>query len=150
MKVTEAAALLTVAAAFDNRKPDADAAQAWALALDGLRFVDCREAIVAHYRASSEWLMPSKVIAEVKRIRSKRIAEFGPYDVPAGLDSRQYGEFIRATNKRIADGEIASAAELETPGLKERHLPDLRALMPSVVEPPANWRTRAANERTEA
>ena len=135
MTPTEAAALLAIAAAFDNRKPDADAAQAWALALDGLRFEDCREAIVAHYRSSSEWLMPSKVIAEVKRIRSKRITDFGPYDVPDHLeDSRQYAEFIRATNRRIADGDVTDPAELATLGLKPRGDLNLRALMPSVED----------------
>ena len=130
MTPTEAAALLAIAAAFDNRKPDADAAQAWALALDGLRFEDCRDAIVAHFRVSSEWLMPAKVIAEVKRIRSKRITEFGPFDVPSGLNSIEYGEFLRVTRKRIADGDVTSPDELATPGLKRRNLADLKALMP--------------------
>ena len=53
MTPTDAARLLTLAAAYDNRKPDADQAKAWAMVLDGLRFEDCCEAIVAHYRATA-------------------------------------------------------------------------------------------------
>jgi hypothetical protein len=131
MTPAEAQVLLSMASAYDNRKPDPDAAKAWAAALDDLRFVDCRDALIKHYKTSTEWLMPAMIRAEVKRIRAKRIAEFGHYDVPPGLDSRQTLEFIRATNKRIADGEVASAAELETPGKSERHLPDMRELMAS-------------------
>lgn len=40
MTPTEAAMLLTIAASYDNRKPDADQAKAWAMVLDDLRFVD--------------------------------------------------------------------------------------------------------------
>jgi len=131
MTPAEAAALLAVAAAFDNRKPDADAAQAWAYALEDRPFIDCRDAIVAHYRHTNDWLMPNHVIAGVRKIRDKRLDDFGRYDVPDGLDSRQTLDFLRATNKRIADGEITSAVEIATPGLKPRDMPDLQTLMPS-------------------
>jgi len=131
MMITEAAGLLAVAAAFDNRKPDADAAQAWAIALEGLSFSDCRDAIVAHYRRTNDWLMPNHVITGVRKIRDKRLDDFGNYDVPDGLNSRETLDFLRATNKRIADGEIAAAAELATPDLKPRDLPDIQTLMPS-------------------
>ncbi|MGZ4519746.1 MAG: hypothetical protein ACXVGA_03710, partial [Mycobacteriaceae bacterium] len=67
MTPAEAQTLLGIAASFDNRKPSEEAAIAWSHALNGFRFVDCRDAIVAHYRVSSEWLMPAKVVAEVKR-----------------------------------------------------------------------------------
>jgi len=76
MTPQEAAALLTVAAAFDNRKPDADAATAWALALEGQRFQDCRDAIVAYYRKSRDWIMPSDVIEGVQGVRFARLEKF--------------------------------------------------------------------------
>jgi hypothetical protein len=84
VKATEAAALLTVAAAFDNRKPDADQAKVWALALDGLRFIDCRDAIVTHYQSSREWLMPADVIRGVKRLRRDRRHTPGTSRTPPG------------------------------------------------------------------
>ena len=119
MKATEAAALLTICAAYDNRKPDADQAKAWALVLDGYRFEDCRDAIVAHYRTSREWIMPADVIAGVKRIRNKRVTDFGPLpDHPASVNpdsAEQYGRWLRETTEAIADGtyrreDIAPAA----------------------------------------
>ena len=134
MKATEAAALLTVAAAFDNRKPDADAAQAWALALDGLRFEDCRDAIVAHYRASSEWLMPATVRTEVKRVRSKRIAEAGDLTPPPDLTPREAMAWLKDARRRIGDGESAAAVEGDYGELTPGKAPEVRALLRSVDE----------------
>lgn len=114
MNTQEAAALLGIAAAFDNRKPDADAAKAWAVALDGFRFEDCRDAIVAHYRVSSEWLMPQKVISEVKRIRGKRIAEAviePPRDVDPD-DTLAYRRALRDATRAAADGNPIEAPTL--------------------------------------
>ena len=130
MNTQEAAALLAVAAAFDNRRPDADAARAWSLALDGYRFEDCRDAVVAHYRASAEWLMPNKVITEVKRIRAKRIAEAGDPTPPPDLTPLETIAWLRDTKRRIGDGEMVDylAAYGE---LSARQLPDLRRVLPS-------------------
>lgn len=131
MNPAEAATLLGIAAAFDNRKPDPDAAQAWAIALGDMRFEDARDAIVAHYRASSEWLMPSKVIGEVKRIRAKRIEEHPPLTPPADLTPVQTIEWLRDARRRIADGE-AIDCDAEYGELKPRRLPDLKALAKGV------------------
>lgn len=109
MKPTEAAALLTIAAAFDNRKPDADQAKAWAMALDGLRFEDCREVIVAHYRKSRDWLMPVDIVTGVKRLRAQRLADFGPIPAPKGIDPDDTETYTRARlemQTRIADGDL--------------------------------------------
>ena len=125
MKTAEAAALLTIAAAYDNRKPDADSARAWALVLDGLRFEDCRDAIVAHYRLSTDWLMPASIIASVKRVRAKRIADYGPIEPPAGLnpdDTRGYSRYIETVTREIGDGTDTT--------------PDI----PELVDPPRDWR----------
>lgn len=132
MNPAEAQALLTIAAAFDNRKPDPDAAKAWSVALDGLRFEDCRDAIVAHYRASSEWLMPAKVIGEVKRIRAKRIADHPAPTPPADLDPVETCAWLREARRRIADGE--TVADADRGELRPRHLPDLRELMPTTTD----------------
>jgi hypothetical protein len=86
MNTQEAAALLAVAAAFDNRKPDADAAMAWAAALHDVRFEDARDAVVAHYRKSSDWLMPAMVTARVSEQVSARHRRFGPLIPPTSLE----------------------------------------------------------------
>lgn len=137
MKPTEAAALLTIAAAYDNRKPDPDAAQAWAIALDGYRFEDCRDVIVAHYRKTADWLMPTHVITEVKRVRAKRIAEAGDPTPPPDLTPRQTIDWLKEARRRIADGESIddTAAYGE---LTEHRLPELRAFIqrgPGVDQP---------------
>lgn len=132
MTPAEAAALLAVAAAFDNRKPDADAATAWAAALDDLRFEDCRDAIVAHYRESNEWLMPSSVRTEVRRIRHQRLSDFGQFPVPPDLDLPDELEWRAGVQRAIADGTITSADQLEARGdLVQRDMPELKALLRS-------------------
>lgn len=130
MNTQEAAALLAVAAAFDNRKPDPDAAMAWAIALEDVRFNDARDAVVAHYRTSSEWLMPQRVISEVKRIRAKRIAEAGDPTPPPDLTPVETLAWLRDTKRRIGDGETVdwTAAYGE---LTQRNMPDLLRALPS-------------------
>ena len=111
MKPTEAAALLTIAAAYDNRKPDVDQAKAWAMVLDGLRFEDCRTVVVEHFKRSRDWMMPVDVIAGVKRLRTQRLLEFGPIPAPDHLDpqsptfDRDYAAYMLAETKAIADGD---------------------------------------------
>lgn len=111
MTPQEAAGLLAIAAAFDNRKPDADAAAAWALALDGMRFEDCREVVVQHYRTSGDWLMPHIVITAVKRLRTKRIDDYGYIEPPAGIDpddTGAYAAWLERMRRAIADGDITA------------------------------------------
>jgi hypothetical protein len=129
MTPAEAATLLSVAAAYDNRKPDADAAQAWALALVGLRFLDCRDVVVAHYQKSGDWIMPHHVISEVRRLREKRLHLAGDPTPPPNLTPLETIAWLKATRRTIADGEQVDGTY---PGeLRERHLPDLRRILPS-------------------
>jgi hypothetical protein len=128
VRATEAAALLTIAASFDNRKPDADTAKAWAMALDGLRFEDCRQVVVEHYRSSREWLMPSDVISGVKRVRNQRVKDFGVLpDPPSHIDpdSPEHLRWVRDTTKAIADGTYVPEPTERTslpPGEQERQI----------------------------
>ena len=114
MTPAEAAALLAVAAAFDNRKPDAAAAKAWSVALDGYRFEDCRDAVVAHYRSSSEWIMPAHVVAGVKRIRASRISAVAltpPRDLDPD-DTAAYQRWLATERSLVADGHEPSAPQV--------------------------------------
>lgn len=126
MTPAEAAALLAIAAAYDNRKPDPDAAKAWSVALAGLRFEDCRDAIVAHYRTSTDWMMPGHVIAAVKRTRAARLAAAPPLTPPPDLTPLETVAWLRAARRTIANGEPLEDTYGE---LKPRHLPDLRAIV---------------------
>lgn len=127
MNNQEAAALLAIAAAFDNRKPDPDAATAWAIALEGADFDDCRTAIVAYYRSSKEWLMPSDVISGVVAIRRKRIDDYGLITPPDDLDPddpNAYTLWYSTTMKAIASGQIVRSTE-PTEELPRRDLREL-------------------------
>lgn len=135
MTPTEATGLLAVAAAFDNRKPDEAAAHAFAAALEGLRFDDCRQAIIEHYRTSTDWLMPAMIRTAVRRIRSKRISEHPPLIPPPGLDSREEFNWLADATRRVGDGEVIDTSDLYEP------LPDapgrLRQLL-AAAEPTIN------------
>lgn len=70
MNASEAAQVLTVAAVYDNRKPSAAAAQAWAADLDGISVPEAAAAVREHYRANpGVWIMPGHVVAVVSRRR---------------------------------------------------------------------------------
>lgn len=155
MTPAEAGALLGVAASFDNRKPDPDAAKAWCIALDGLRFEDCRDVIVSHYRTSTEWVMPKHVIEGVKKLRASRLEAAPPQDPPLGMDADDVATYLqwrRESQQAIADGDVPP----EPPPLPHRNFGDLKALLPSV--PPvtaaapsrdAEWKRRKEAVRAE-
>ena len=138
MTPAQAAALLTIAASFDNRKPDADQAKAWATALDGLGFDDCRQVVVEHYRKSREWLMPADVFAGVRRIRYERIERFGYITPPPGLDFAEEQAYIKHIRERVAAGELTREqydADLRAKGLTgDRKHPELERVFRQVDE----------------
>jgi hypothetical protein len=129
MTPAEAQVLLSMAAAVDNRKPDADAAKAWAAMLDDLRFEDCRVAVIEHFKTSNDWLMPAMIRTAVKRMRAKRLHDHGPLTPPPDLGTMETLAWRRDADRRIGDGEVidCDAAYGE---LKPRNLSELRALMP--------------------
>lgn len=126
MNLVEAQVLLSMAAAYDNRKPDPDAAKAWEAALSDMRFEDCRAALIAHYRDSREWLMPVDIRRGVHRIRKTRLENHPPVTPPSDLDEAGYMAWLKSTNRRIADGE-----QLDPNGGRELvdRRSDLRELM---------------------
>lgn len=148
MNQQEAAALLSVAAAFDNRKPDPDAATAWALALDGLRFTDCRDAIVAHYKATSEWLMPAMVIARVRTVRDARVKAHGVIATPPDLDpddTQTYMRWFAIAHEAVANGDPLP----EVPKLAAVPMPkELASQMATFGELPADVKRAATDHRT--
>jgi hypothetical protein len=142
MKTSEAAALLTICAAYDNRKPDADQAKAWGMALDGLRFEDCREAIVQHYRGSREWIMPADVFAAVRKTRTSRLEDVAPTP-PPGLDPDDTGAYARwlaVVRQAIADGREPEEYEYAA----TRHIGELRHVLRAVPAIEAKPREKSA------
>jgi hypothetical protein len=86
--------------AFDEYTPDA-----WSDLLGDLRFEDCKEALRNVVR-SQPFVAPAEIREEVKRIRAKRIGDFGPISVPSGLSPEEYHRHVTMTIRAIADGEL--------------------------------------------
>ena len=96
---------------FDEYTPDA-----WGLILADIRFVDAKEAVV-EIKKGSTWVDPSDIIAEVRKMRAKRIDEFGPITPPADLDPDDTAAYLvwwRDVQRQIADGDL-KPKELELP-----------------------------------
>jgi hypothetical protein len=133
----EAQVLLSMAASVDNRKPDPDAARAWAALLDGLPFDDCRDVVIQHLRTSSDWLTPAIIRAGVLRIRNKRIDVHPPLVPPPGLTDAQERAWLAGARRRIGNGEVIdSDAAYELVPAPERLRELVAAAEPTTDEPP--------------
>lgn len=126
MSPEEAVALCRFTAAccpsqkFDEYTPDA-----WGLLLEDVRFIDAKEAVALVAR-KQPFVSPSEIRTAVKKIRDKRIAEFGAIPPPPAevLDPDNWRAFIEwqtATTKAIADGDLKPEA-LELPQRDMRQL----------------------------
>lgn len=96
---------------FDEYTPDA-----WGLLLDTVRFDDAKDAVVTVAR-KQPWVSPAEIIAEVRKMRAKRIDEYGPITPPADLDPDDtvaYVAWWRDVQQKIADGDL-KPKELELP-----------------------------------
>lgn len=75
MIASEAAQVLTVAAAYDGRSVTEEAAIAWAAALERVQIEDAMQAVKAHYRTSRKWMMPADVVEASNRAQQTRELE---------------------------------------------------------------------------
>jgi hypothetical protein len=109
-----AAALLSWAAAYDNREVTRTAAIAWSEALDDcVTLADGKAAITTHARTSSDYLKPLHVNTEVRRIRKTRTDAIGADEIPpAALDHEPSRAltWTREYRRAIGDGEAPDAA----------------------------------------
>jgi len=85
--------------AFDAYTPDA-----WALVLANVRLVDAKDAVVA-VAQRQPFVAPAEIIAEVKKVRAKRIDEHGPIIPPAGLDPIETVEWLAQARRTVGDGD---------------------------------------------
>lgn len=80
---------------------------------------DCRAAVLRIAERGEKWCAPTDVKAEVKRIRAKRIADYGPIEPPAGLDpdnTRGYQRWLEGKTKAVADGTDHTPPAIEWTG----------------------------------
>ena len=108
---------------------------------------DCRRAVLNIADRGEKWCSPTEVRDEVRRIRAKRIAEYGPIDPPADInpdDIRGYQRWLANTTRAIADGEL-TALELTWDGPRHDVVRELGQIGHEV--PPVNHSDRAAEAR---
>lgn len=128
MNTAETTALLAICSSFDSRKPNPETVTAWTAAIGDLEFTAARDAVVAHYQESREWIMPADIRGRVRRERKDRI-EDDVIPMPAGLDPDDTAAYIRvlsAGRRALADGQGLAAPD----GLTRR---DLRELGPAPI-----------------
>jgi len=101
---------------------------------------DCRAAVLTLSRRGdgdrTRWCAPSDVAAEVRRLRSKRLADNPLPPPPPDLTPVETIAWLKEKRRATADGE---RVEDERGALTQRNLPELRALIqhrPTVPEPP--------------
>jgi hypothetical protein len=126
MTPADAADILTIAAAFDRRKIGKADAIAWADALHDLDVRDCVDAVRAHFRESTDYLMPVHVRQGVKRIRADRVrsanaAILEPHDV----DPRDVAAYTAEKRRRIAAIASGRAVSVEPVGAVTRSVAEL-------------------------
>jgi hypothetical protein len=126
MNPQEAMALCRfTAACCPSQKIDEYTPDAWGLLLEDIRFDDAKEAVVKVAR-KQPWVSPAEIIAEVKKIRAKRISEHGPIIPPAGLDPIETVEWLKQATRAVGDGQQLGETRGE---LKPRDMKQLTAVL---------------------
>ena len=106
MTPAEAAMVLGVASSFDRRTVGEADAQAWAAAMPDVRMVDARDAVVAHYRETRDWVMPADILRRVYVMRRQRLTGITPPTPPRELADRPAAEarWVRMVRRGLGDG----------------------------------------------
>ena len=95
---------LCPAQALDQYTPDA-----WAIVLGHLDYTDAKQAVGSLASLPLEpgrarYIEPGHIIAEVRRIQDRRLADAPMIDPPAGLGPVEYLDWLRTTRRQIAAG----------------------------------------------
>ena len=112
MNPTEAAELLAHCSAFDNRKPSAAAAVAWAAALEDIPLDrDAKAAVAAYYTTAPKdpdaklWILPHHVRTLRAKIRSGRLENF-QYEPVGDETVAEFMARYRGQLQAIASGRV--------------------------------------------
>ena len=114
MKLSEVADLLTMASAYDGRKPAEVTTRAWAAALDdNITFADAKTIVIEHYARTRDWIMPADVNAASRQIRHARTSVMASPQPPEALDGipERENAWRRAYVRLIGDGLTEAEAD---------------------------------------
>jgi hypothetical protein len=140
MTLEETVDLLTVATAFDRRTVGEGDVIAWHAAIGDLGLDDARAAAIAHYRDSTEWIMPGHVRQRVRAMRSERLAREITPAPPAELtdNAHAYQEALQRRIGQIADGkQVRHAIGGPLPGEPPAAWSEVRKSLPAARPRPA-------------
>ena len=128
MNVTEAGRLCRLVSCLcPGQRFDEYSPEAWSLALSRVSYDDAKQACadlagLDLEPGKSRYIEPGHVAAQVKRIRAKRLDDYGPVDPPAGLEPSEYLGWLRSTNEAIASGRAPERKQLPTNAAGVRRL----------------------------
>lgn len=107
MNLTETAALLTLAAAYDQRRLGETDVRAWQELLADVDAADAMAAVKAHYRDHTERLMPAHVRDLVAATRRRRLEQAGTAALLPSVDPDDpaYFDELRARRDQAAVAE---------------------------------------------
>ncbi len=114
MTAEEIGKLLATCAAYDRRTVGETDVIAWLKAVGDLPHRDCEEAIVAHYRESTQWIMPAHIRERVNAVRTERLRAAGDLEaaIPPELADRplEYRAALTKLTQDVMDGKPAPKA----------------------------------------
>ena len=136
----DAAAVLAMAARWDQRKASRETCEAWALTLNGLALEDCLAAVRDHFRDPAEYLEAGMVRRRVLAIRLDRIERGKPFlTPPPELDALEgdahtigYARWEAGEHRKLADG--ADPRRLDE--MRTLPPPEVRAALDALRKPP--------------
>lgn len=111
MNTTEAVLLLRKVRAYRPAMVlDEYTGDAWAEALDDVRFEDADRAVRSIARRTSDWIDPAMIRLEVRRTRDRLVEEGrSKLDPPPFTTVDAYHAWIREACRRLGDGETPEA-----------------------------------------
>ena len=137
MNAREAAMLCRLAKAMcpqqaiDEATPDA-----WHLLLDDIPFEDAKAAL-AEVAKRQPFVAPAEIRAKVRQVRDKRIAEYGPIEVPAHIETESgYREYLGQMRRQIGDGTVERPERDPWAELPKRDMRAIEGTFRSVDEEP--------------
>jgi hypothetical protein len=139
MNRTETAALLTLMAAYDRRTLGPEDVLAWQSVLADVSFNDAKDAVVEHYRTSTQWLAPAEVISGIRKIRAQRL-EHADRLVPA-VDPDDVAGYLAALRRDRR--ELASGQREAPPSLPALALPVGQRGLATVAKGVSEYRVEA-------
>jgi hypothetical protein len=117
MTPDELQAFMRMAVTIDARVEVTDlAAETWDLTIGDLDARDAAEALVAHYRESTDRVMPAHIRTRVRAARAARAAAVPGAEVlmadldalrPQGVTAADYARLFRARRDAMIDGRLA-------------------------------------------